>query len=387
MNHVIFDVDLSGHHTEYIKHLVSYIITKKKKNDNFYFVVHKNFFSQCKDILEVARGIDNIVFTEVPEAELDGRKVNNRIKRSFNNFALMNRYAVSLKADIVYLMHLNVFQIALGLKKYRYKIRGILFMQFTNMKVNSLRSFYYYLRRYFPFIVMNFQKKNLDRIFVLNDSHTAELLNQKYKTNIYKSLPDPINYVEPEKDVNIRDVYNIHQDAVILFHFGALADRKGTIETVQSLAYLPQNKHYALLLVGKSKDADFIEVLKGEIEKVSTIANIQCFWDNNFVSDQRVSTLFSQSDIILMPYKNPEASSGILGHAIGHYKKVVAPKQGLIGKLVQDFQMGIPIPVVNPENIAEAIINLEDYSIDEHKYSKFNMNHSPEIFAKTLLWI
>ena len=61
-----------------------------------------------------------------------------------------------------------------------------LFMQFTNMKVNNLRSLYFYIRRYFPFILMLKQKK-LNQIFLLNDEDSANFLNNRYNTKIFNN--------------------------------------------------------------------------------------------------------------------------------------------------------------------------------------------------------
>lgn len=384
MKYLFFDIEISGHHTEYIKHLVNYIISLKKDNNLYYFIVHKDFFTQCKSTVDTVKEYNNIKIVGVDEKGLQGRNVKNRFKRSFYNFKLMDKYAKKFIVDIVYLLHLNVFQIALGLKKTNYSIRGILFMQFTNMEINSLRSSYYYLRRYFPFLIMNLNKK-LDKIFVLNDEKTADFLNNKYKTTIYSNLPDPINYIEPEQDINVRELYNIPGDSTILFHFGALAYRKGTVETVKALALLPVNNHYTLLLVGKSKDQEFVKELNEEIRRYNGYNNIHCIWDNTFVSNKRVSTLFSQSDIVMMPYKNAEASSGVLGHAIAHKKRVIGTNKGLIGTLINEMEMGELVDFVEPKSIAEAIAKMDTYSINSKKYDYFYKQHAPELFAKKLL--
>lgn len=386
MKQLFFDIDVNGHHTEYIHHIVNFIVDKNLQKEEFFFVVHPHFTRDFNFISDKVKHLSNVTFIEVKEEELLDLNINNRIKRSLNNFNLMNSYAVRLEADVCYLMHLNVFQIALGLKRMSYKVKGILFMQFTNMKVNSLRSYYYYLRRYFPFILMNFNKKNIHRVFVLNDKTTAEKLNAKFSSEIYKSLPDPINYVEPEHEVNIKSVYKIGEQDKILLHFGALADRKGTLEVVQSLKFLPKDEKFTLLLIGRCGESELERQLLEEIENYKKEKNINCIWDNRFVSDKRVSTLFSQSDYILMPYKNSEASSGVLGHAIAHQKKVIAPQSGLIGELVKGIEMGVTLPNTHPQNIAKAVLELECYSINISKYKKFNREHSPSHFTEKLLW-
>ncbi len=47
-----------------------------------------------------------------------------------------------------------------------------------------------------------------------------------------------------------------------------------------------------------------------------------------------MKSYFEQTDYFLIPYKNVESSSGILGHAIAAGKPVIATDKGLIGDFV-----------------------------------------------------
>ena len=186
MTKLFFDIQITGHHSEYIDHILSHIIDDKV--NKYIFVVHQDFASKFTVISAKAQSKSNVTLIQVNANEILNLKVKNRFKRSLNNFKVVDHYAKKFNADEVFLLHLNVFQIALGLKKINYKISGILFMQFTNMKVNNMYSFYFYLRRYFPFILMLKQKK-INQIFLLNDKDSAKYLNNKYNTKIFKYLP------------------------------------------------------------------------------------------------------------------------------------------------------------------------------------------------------
>jgi hypothetical protein len=142
--------------------------------DNYYFIVHPSFYEKFPEIAVAAHKVDNIYIVPIRQDAFLNMDSVNRIKRSINYFKLMNFYSIQFKVDLCYLLHMNVFQIALGLYSVPYKIRGILFMQFTNMKISSFKDYYYYLRRYFPMLLC-IRNPKLDSIFLLNDSDSAVL--------------------------------------------------------------------------------------------------------------------------------------------------------------------------------------------------------------------
>jgi hypothetical protein len=94
--------------------------------------------------------------------------------------------------------------------------------------------------------------------------------------------------------------------------------------------------------------------------------------------------LFNQCDAVLIPYKNAEASSGVLGHAIHSGKKVIGPSNGLIGKLIKNNDLGVCIDSINPEKIANALFSkfLDEKSVVNSAYLE---EHKPANFIKTLL--
>jgi glycosyltransferase involved in cell wall biosynthesis len=383
MNILVFDIHITGHHSEYISHFVDYLVTNKSK-DNYYFIVHPSFCEKFPEIVATAHKVDYIHI--VPIAQYAFLKMDsvNRIKRSINYFKLMNFYSIQYKVHLCYLLHMNVFQIALGLYKVPYKIRGILFMQFTNMKISSVKDYYYYLRRYFPMLLC-IRNQKLDSVFLLNDSDSAVLLNDKFKKEaVFKYLPDPVPFVVSEKDFDLRTFYGIDKERKIFLHFGSLSERKGTLDILDSVYFLQENqKTTTIVLAGKATDA-FDAVLSEKISKIRKVTDVQVVWDNSFISNERVVALFNQCDAVLIPYKNAEASSGVLGHAIHSGKKVIGPSNGLIGKLIKNNDLGVCIDSINPEKIASALFSkfLDEKSAINSAYLE---EHKPTNFIKTLL--
>src|SRR5690606_25560190 len=138
-------------------------------------------------------------------------------------------------------------------------------------------------------------------------------------------------------------------------------------------------------LVGICKDDEYTNKIKSEISEVVKMPHLKCIWVNEFVSSELLSTYLSMSDYIILPYKNAEASSGILGHSIAHKKKVLVPNNGLIGKIVKNLEIGLTIEDISPEIIARGIHDLDKSIYNIKKSNLFYENHTPENFSRVLL--
>lgn len=386
MTKLFFDILITGHHSEYIDHLVSHIIDDKV--NNYIFVVHQDFASKFPVISAKAQSKSNVALIQVNANEILNLKVKNRFKRSLNNLRVVDHYAKKFNADEVFLLHINVFQIALGLKKMDYKISGILFMQFTNMKVENLRSLYFYLRRYFPFILMLKQKK-IDQIFLLNDKDSANFLNNKYNTKIFKELPDPIPNIPTLEDFSIAEFSGFEKKRKFFLHFGAISERKGSTEILEAIFKLPTETQAKLGLVfaGKSSDSDFTNNIEYLIDKINKETKARVLWVNSFIEDVLMSSLFKSADIILMPYKNAEASSGIMGHAVKYKKPIISTNSGLIGKIINQNNFGILVDSVTSKEIANAIelCYKKEVIITSKQYDLYLKSHSVKLFSKKIL--
>lgn len=385
MNILLFDILNTGHHIEYISHLYDYVKNKTTTN-NYYFVVHQNFSLKCPDIYSEAKNLKHISFIEVDENLLVGLNVKNRFRRSLNNFKIVQYYANKFSIDECYLLYFNIFQIAIGLVKTNYKIKGILFMQFTNMSKNSLKDYYYYYRRYFP-LLLSIKNKSLEKIFILNDEKSCYILNDKFKRkSLFAKLPDPILNIKIDEEIEIRKNYNIPNQRKVFLLFGAISERKGVLEVINSCLFLnkKQQQNTTILIVGFTKLEMLAQKIRDFIKEHNHKNDTQIIFENSFVSNAKMTSLFRQSDVILIPYKNPEASSGVLGHAMNSFKPVIAPSTGLIAEIVREHKMGVVIDKIAPREIANAITKVNDIVVDNKKVQNYINEHTAINFAKTI---
>jgi glycosyltransferase involved in cell wall biosynthesis len=386
---MIFDPAISGHHYEYISHIISYI-SENNTQDHYFFVLNPEFAQSFPDILAIASQNNTIDVTGITNTEFDLIfSAGSLGKRSFNEFRIMNSYASKFKIDHAVLLYLNGFQLALGFKKVNYTISGILFGQYTWQNFEKSFKGRLYKQRKKTQTQWMLRNKKLKCIFLLNDEQSCILLNKRYKTNRFKHLPDPVSDSKPEKGFNLREKYHIPAGHPIFLHIGSLEPRKGTVEIIESLEYLNdkiRNSIYVMIM-GKVW-MPFDELLTQKMAGVKAKYNAKIIYEPGYISDSRLKSIFEQVDFILIPYKNTEASSGILGHAIINKKPLIGPRQGLLGQLIEQHCVAYQLDTIGPASIAEALAEFyyaPPPAYDENMRTAYLNKHSGYNFAKTIL--
>lgn len=383
MVRLIYDSAITGHHSEYIYHLVKYL-SEFHSEDVYYFVVSEELKIAFPEIISESEGCSSIVWEFIPQSVI--KKIHNLslLKRSFAEMELVEQYASKFFAAEVFLLYFNIFQLALIFKRPSIKLKGILFLQFLRMEKATLKDKLKYYRKYLITKWYTINPK-ITTVFILNDQKTVDYLNNEFRTNIFKMLPDPIPVYNEEKGFQIHEYYNIPINKKILLHVGSIDPRKGTYEIIDSVDLLSdkENEEYAILIVGKAK-FDIQNIIR---EKLSALKNINftIVFDNTFVSNERLKSLFLQSYAVLMPYKNVEASSGIMGHAAIANKCILAPDSGLIGEIIKQYKLGILINKPIAIDIAEGIKRLGGYSNDKILSGNFTSQHTVRVFTRSLL--
>ena len=176
----------------------------------------------------------------------------------------------------------------------------------------------------------------------------------------------------------IRDIHQtllIPKEKTIYLHFGALEERKGTLDILKAILISEkkelENKAFVFAgLVGTSIKEQFYNLV-GEGMAKTTIKIYDEFCDNDFLYN-----LCYTCDCILIPYKNTIQSSGVLGYASYFQKPVIGPNKNLLGRLISDNKLGIIIEDVSPEGLKDALMKdlplCSSQYASNHKIKDFN---------------
>jgi glycosyltransferase involved in cell wall biosynthesis len=379
---LIFDSEISGHHTEYLEHLAQYLSGADDLSD-YYFLVNPRFMEKFAYITEIAKNANNVQWIFLQQKEYEKINSGQQFVQSFKIYFLLKRYAEKLNISRIIIMHFNTLQLAFCFFRPQFKVSGILFLQFFRQSKNTLKEKIRYCRKYF--ITKMFAHNNsLESIFILNDEKAAQYFNREFKTAIFRMLPDPIPDLKPLENFNIYEEYKIETGRKIYLQAGVLSERKGSLEILDAIAYMERSEQEKMCIIfaGKS-EGDFREKLCGKIGCCKKTYLSQIVWIDEFISNELMKTLFDQCFCVLLPYKMPEASSGIYGHAVAAGKRIIGNARGLLGEMLKNYELGITIDTINGKSIANAIRNIN--TINDKITVNDKLSNTPEKFVRKLL--
>ncbi|OWW26244.1 hypothetical protein B4Q04_00740 [Zobellia sp. OII3] len=340
------------------------------------------------DIYLKSKNVENIIWTPISLDESQQLDASNGIWSSLRSFDTMNRYANRLKVDSVVALDFHFIKYAAIFRRFSYELTSILFLQFYRLKRESLKQKVEFYKRYYvtKWCVGN---PKVRKVFVLNDHETVDYMNKEFRTNCFHMLPDPIPQLRPLPNFDIYEHYKIDPHRKIYLHIGALGARKGTDEVINSAhcVDVAEQKDIAILLVGKASNENDMAVYKGRIQEVKDKTDVQIIWDNQFVPSKMMKSLFDQCHAVLLPYKNAEFSSGILGHAAASQKMVLATNAGLLRELVLKYKLGELLDVPDAKHIALKMVEMIGKKAEVVGQHQFVKNHSPKMFAEKVLGI
>lgn len=377
---IIFSHTETGHVLEYFHHI--YAVCVEKQERRFVFVVPEGF----KRLKGEQEWLDsqNVNFDYISESEFQSYQGASILRLSSLLTGILKRRIKKYNANKVFslfwfpIVPFGVFRFPHGVK-----ISTILYDVYLR-ELGEL-SFQAKLRHRFNFWLLSRARK-IEKAFVLNDEDTAAILNKKFHTNHFQTLPDPYNPIPEERMIDLRKEYGIGNSRTIFAHFGGLDRRKGTLRILEAIDYLSEEERKACCFIFAGRVyAD----IKDEFYKKTSVlsSKVQIIINDEFCSYSYLASLCKCCDAILMPYENANRSSGLLGYASQFRKPVVAPNFGLIGRLVEKYKIGITGDVRNANSLADLmrIIMNNKYEVPLKDYCVVNsVERFCGIFRKTI---
>lgn len=392
---MIFDIDISGHHLEYIIHIFKYLeIQEKFITDNYIFVVNPLFLDEVQKHFQ-SEIINKLNIIPIQNKELhkieNTRKVKTTFFQSIYAAFLVRKYALKLNIDECIILDIDLLYKGLILHKFfKIKINGIWFHPNIRIPNNNLKNIILkFLKSFFLKIILI--SNNIQTIFILNDKSSCIELNKITRSSIFTYLPDPINTTTINNKSEDSIPILIDKNKTIFLLFGAISERKGVLlilDAIQNHISIKDLERIQLLIIGKIGD----DIKDQFYEKTKTINETKRFYPiiiDKFIEYSQISNIFSNSDYILMPYINFYGSSGILNYAVYFNKPIITGKDGLIAEIVKENKLGL-ITTLNSESLGKLMYNLSNKTSknDYIEYSKnYIVSHSPEVFVRTLLKI
>ena len=366
-----------GHYICYNQFIIDNFKTFELANPNLSFYFLYNFearlflnFSQINDA--------KLFFLKDRNANKNKRQMRSSI------FKEVIIHCKKIKIDHLLFMDLDKYQLPIFLSSIKFSISGILFrphhrINASNKNILTVTSTS--MRRLKKILLerLLLSRNFIQAIFILNDTAGVVFLNNKYKTNAFQYLPDPIFSYQNNKVALTKSVY-------IFLIFGAISERKNIINIIKAYDLATINFNSELQIIGPASP-EFERFLETLIPTCKTINGISktIKIKNEFVTDAEMETCFAAADICLLIYKDFFGSSGLLGRAALHGKKVIGANVGLIAEIINKYNLGTTCDPTDVNDIAIKLATIKESNFDDYNGRKFYEEHQPEKFLSALL--
>lgn len=368
MTKIIFTIKESGHNLEYLHHIYEECLLNSNK---YVFLVPERIRPNLGNFKWESN--NRVVFDFIP-SEIQRKCISSNILvNSYNISKLLKRKVKEYNADEIFaitIMALMPFAAIMIPSKISGIVYGIYLYNWKRMS---------YLRKIANvsrYLIFGNLKK-FHKILILNDKSSSFYLNKLYKTDKFLFLPDPFVAINRNNIYKFREKYNIPHSTCLFVHFGAIEKRKGTLNILESIEYMPEEikKKSYFVIAGKIKDDIRVDIY----ERVKKIVNPNLLIIDKFCTYDDLASMCQACNAILMPYLEYDKSSGLLGYASQFSKPVIGISNGLIGKLIKKYKLGLTCKSGDVDNLIsnyQKIINgdiekpTEIYCLD-HSVNQF----------------
>ncbi|TAH07771.1 MAG: glycosyltransferase [Runella slithyformis] len=391
---LIYDRDVSGHHLDYLQFLVEYLVEAPASVRPFFVFVLNPEAQKRFAPYELMLRFHYLADSQVNSFETQ----QSVLKRAAAEFDLLTKLASHYQAKRLFFMHLDAFQIELGKAQHwnrGIETAGILFLPFRKQYENGtttasrLKRAVRGLRKYQQ-VKWMLQNPNLKEVFFLNDQDGVTQYNERFG-GFFAYLPDPIdqNLTVEASVETLKIKYQVPNERLIFLIYGHLSARKNIPNIMASLGGFSKERRSKIsILVCGEPEKGYEQTLHASIDEAKKLhPEVAIVTHFQFFDPVLTNEVFKLADVVLVPYIHFFSSSNILGLAAKYHKPLIASKLGIMGQLVQQYQLG---QIINPESQAEikqameAHLNNTAPTINGRSYLEA---HSNAVFCQKILKI
>jgi glycosyltransferase involved in cell wall biosynthesis len=172
-----------------------------------------------------------------------------------------------------------------------------------------------------------------------------------------------------------RQKLGLPADRRVLLFFGSIRPNKGLEVLLEALKDICLHDPKILLVIaGALPRGMSFQPYEALIQKLNLSEHVETF--AHFILDQDVDCFMAASDLVVLPYMNFEAQSGVLLRAYAHKKPVVVSNVGAMGQLVLSDKVGLVVEPGVPKALADAVTKVLD------KPDEFQSHYTTELENK-----
>ena len=392
---LLFEPVVIGHHFEFLAYLIRYA-NEAGVTKSLAIVAREDFRARYLEYFPASDldperykllkflDADELAWLQDPSLPV--------LKRHRRSYGYMHQIATEVGATHIHADAFNLLQLFTWRKRPALPTLSCIFYgPFTRMESHGgLRARFLHrlsLIRRKLFFWASMRSGRYSSVFLLNDEWSVKQLNTDFKVDCCKHLPDPV-WDSAFFEAGVAPPLVENSRKRVLF-FGTIREDKGSLLFLRALRRLPRKYHKQLSVVysGAVSSAERKKFIY-EFEKTEAEAScLQIEFRDGYADYNDAAELYRSSDLIVIPYIRADRSSGVLNNAVLFGKEVLASGHGLIGSLVEEFQLGSRVAPLNEDTIAGELIQWLHRSkplTDVEARARFLADHSPQSYAATI---
>lgn len=373
---LFFDTIIDGHHPHYFRYIIEYF--KEKDSYEIYLASNQDLKGYLSHYYPTGLPTNFIHFIAIQSKQIDQFHSKNILFRSLSEWNYFVRMGEDLQIDVGVLPYFDTYQFGAMIgNKPKFQVSGILFRAIHPL--NPL-SFYDHLK--VSMVKRIFSKPYINRLYFLDES-VADSYQAISKSSF--SICDPINFNNPDYIENLNCFELPKKNHKIRFGLvGQIDNRKGIEFFIQACKNLNKEElnQIQLVIMGLTKKDYQVQLTK----LFKSVPDLEIYTQYEWLEDECLEFGLYHSDIVLALYKNHLGSSSILVKAAYYQKPVLGSNQGLIGKNIQFYHLGLTVNPADLEELKGAIQQIirGDFPINKEGMRKFAQKNSIQEFGKTL---
>jgi len=363
---VFFEPEHGGHQLSYVRHL-----TEEWVQDchirSIVFAINDTLAARIRDTdWWMAASAAGASIVSIPPDVTTKCTSGHLVARAFACWSTMRTIMGECRAMHGVFLHLDHLQVPLAWPVWAMapsSVSGLLFRPSVHYRQTlhtactpkeRLRD----LRKRVAYRLM-FRNPVLHRVFTF-DHAFSDYARIKYPQGFKAcAIPDPAPRISthPPTPEATRILNAIPSGRVVFLLFGALARRKGLLQTLDALAVTPPPviDRIAVVFAGRMADDIRAEVSQRVVHLRATKPHLAIQIRDAFIDDPTLASLIRNADVVLAPYQRFVGSSGVLVSAAAAHRPVITQDYGLVGALVRQYQLGIAIDTTDPSAISTSM--------------------------------
>lgn len=395
---MLFDLYEGGHHSQYIEQLVEFWLNSGVRGRLSVVIPAQwadRWVSLSKLIDQNKEGGVEIVPIKEP-VSVDATRRFKLLRNDIEHARLLRKYIELLRPDHCILMYFDHVQLSLafGLRfKLPVNISGIYFRptfhygDLVHTRLTWKERIHAFRKRLV--LAASLRNRHVKVLYCLDPYVVPRIGGRKgYARGVF--LPDGAKIdADHCGPVDVRAKWGVESERKVVLMFGALDERKGLLQALDSMFLLPaQIQEKVCLVLAGPIGSGVRQAAYSRMARIRRETQVAMVVDDRVVPTDEAQSIVAAADLVLVTYQRHVGSSNVLVRAAAAMKPVVGSEFGVVGENISRRQLGAATDTTKPENVGYAVRQFiespSEFPFDTKMAMCFAQENSDVLYAKTI---